>query len=89
MLGSADNPTPKRSADLEDRSLPALRHLQHPPLADPQSFIAHDSGMEPRAALHNILDRDPPRSATTFANSFDPQMEIPGRFMYMRYTQNF
>ena len=39
--------------------------------------------------VNNILDRDPPRSATTFANSFDPQMEIPGRFMYMRYTQNF
>lgn len=39
--------------------------------------------------INNAFDRDPPRSATTFANSFDPQYEIPGRFYYMRYTQRF
>lgn len=39
--------------------------------------------------VNNILDRDPPRSATTFANSFDPQYEIPGRFFYFRYLQKF
>jgi iron complex outermembrane recepter protein len=39
--------------------------------------------------VNNVLDRDPPRSATTFANSFDPQYEIPGRFYYMKYTQKF
>lgn len=38
---------------------------------------------------NNILDRDPPRSVTAFANSFDPQMEVPGRFYYMRYSQSF
>ncbi|MDQ3287685.1 MAG: TonB-dependent receptor [Pseudomonadota bacterium] len=38
---------------------------------------------------NNILDRDPPRSVDTFANSFDPQYEIPGRFYYMRYAQSF
>ena len=39
--------------------------------------------------VNNIFDRDPSRSASTFANSFDPQYEIPGRFLYMRYTQKF
>ncbi|MBB1088202.1 TonB-dependent receptor [Lysobacter sp. SG-8] len=39
--------------------------------------------------INNILDEDPPRSVTTFANSFDPQYEVPGRFMYMRYSQKF
>lgn len=39
--------------------------------------------------VNNAFDRDPPFSATTFANSFDPQYEVPGRFLYMRYTQRF
>jgi len=39
--------------------------------------------------INNAFDRDPPFSATTFANSFDPQYEVPGRFLYMRYTQKF
>ncbi len=39
--------------------------------------------------VNNAFDRDPPKSFTTFANSFDPQYEIPGRFYYMRYTQKF
>ncbi len=39
--------------------------------------------------VNNVFDRDPPRSASTFANSFDPQYEVPGRFFYMRYTQKF
>ncbi|OBU65700.1 TonB-dependent receptor [Stenotrophomonas maltophilia] len=39
--------------------------------------------------VNNAFDRDPPKSYTTFANSFDPQYEIPGRFFYMRYNQKF
>ncbi len=39
--------------------------------------------------VNNVLDRDPPRSASTFSNSFDPQYEIPGRFLFMRYSQKF
>ncbi len=39
--------------------------------------------------VNNAFDRDPPLSYTTFANSFDPQYEIPGRFFYMRYNQKF
>jgi iron complex outermembrane receptor protein len=39
--------------------------------------------------VNNVFDRDPPFSASTFANSFDPQYEVPGRFMYMKYTQRF
>ncbi len=39
--------------------------------------------------VNNAFDRDPPKSYTTFANTFDPQYEIPGRFFYMRYNQKF
>ncbi len=39
--------------------------------------------------INNLFDRDPPRSATTSANSYDPQYEVPGQFVYMRYSQKF
>jgi iron complex outermembrane recepter protein len=28
-------------------------------------------------------------SYSTFANSFDPQYDVPGRFMYLQYNQKF
>jgi iron complex outermembrane receptor protein len=42
-----------------------------------------------RVGASNILDRDPPFSTGTFANSFDPQNDVPGRFWFVSYTQNF
>ncbi|MBL8262696.1 MAG: TonB-dependent receptor [Xanthomonadaceae bacterium] len=39
--------------------------------------------------VNNIFSKDPPVSFTTFANSFDPAYEIPGRFVYMQYNQKF
>ena len=39
--------------------------------------------------VNNIFDKQPPVSFTTFANSFDPQYEIPGQFVYMQYSQKF
>lgn len=39
--------------------------------------------------LNNAFAKEPPLSITTFANSFDPQYEVPGRFWYMRYEQQF
>ncbi|GAB3372931.1 TonB-dependent receptor [Lysobacter rhizosphaerae] len=39
--------------------------------------------------VNNILDQDPPSFVNAFANSFDPQYEIPGRFVYMQYKQVF
>lgn len=39
--------------------------------------------------VNNIGDKDPPVSFLTFANSFDPQYEVPGRFYYMQYSQRF
>ncbi len=39
--------------------------------------------------VNNIFAKDPPFSNSTFANSFDPQYEVPGRFLYMRYSQKF
>lgn len=39
--------------------------------------------------VNNVFDRDPPFSVQAFANSFDPQYEVPGRFLYLRYNQRF
>ena len=39
--------------------------------------------------INNLFDKDPPVSFTTFANSFDPQYEVPGRFFYVQYNQKF
>ena len=39
--------------------------------------------------VNNLFDKQPPVSYTTFANSFDPQYEIPGQFFYMTYNQKF
>ncbi len=39
--------------------------------------------------VNNLFDRDPPVAITAFANSFDPAYDIPGRFMYLQYSQKF
>lgn len=39
--------------------------------------------------VRNLLDKDPPFSSDAFANSFDAQYLIPGRFFYMNYRQTF
>lgn len=39
--------------------------------------------------VNNVFDRDPPFSVQAFANSFDPQYEVPGRFFYLRLNQRF
>lgn len=39
--------------------------------------------------VNNIGDKEPPISYSTFANSFDPQYEVPGRFYYVQYSQRF
>ncbi len=37
----------------------------------------------------NLFDEDPPIVYNTFANSFDPQYDVPGTFWYVSYTQKF
>lgn len=39
--------------------------------------------------INNVLDKDPPVAYSAFANSFDAQYEVPGRFYYLRYSQKF
>lgn len=39
--------------------------------------------------VRNLFDRDPPFSSDSFANSYDAQYRIPGRFFYMSYEQRF
>ncbi len=37
----------------------------------------------------NIFDKKPPFSSDAFANSFDAQYLVPGRFFYVNYVQKF
>ena len=39
--------------------------------------------------IRNMFDEDPPVAFSAFANSFDPQYDVPGRFWYVNYTQKF
>jgi iron complex outermembrane receptor protein len=39
--------------------------------------------------INNVFDKNPPIALNAFANSFDPQYEVPGQFYYMRYSQKF
>lgn len=39
--------------------------------------------------INNLLDEEAPVSFTTFANSFDPQYEVDGRYYYLQYNQKF
>jgi iron complex outermembrane receptor protein len=39
--------------------------------------------------INNVFDKNPPIVVNAFANTFDPQYELPGRFFYFRYTQKF
>ncbi|AXK71351.1 TonB-dependent receptor [Lysobacter sp. TY2-98] len=39
--------------------------------------------------VNNVFAKDPPTAFTAFANSFDPQYEVPGRFFYLSYNQKF
>ncbi len=41
------------------------------------------------AGVRNLLDKDPPISISTFANSFDPSFDLPGRYFYVGYKQKF
>jgi iron complex outermembrane receptor protein len=39
--------------------------------------------------INNVGDKEAPKSYTTFANSFDPAYDVPGRFYYVQYNQKF
>jgi len=39
--------------------------------------------------INNVFDKNPPIVLNAFANTFDPQYEVPGQFFYMRYSQKF
>ncbi|ALA87565.1 TonB-dependent receptor plug domain-containing protein [Stenotrophomonas geniculata] len=39
--------------------------------------------------LNNAWDKSPPVSYYTSYNMFDPQYDLPGRYMYMQYKQKF
>jgi iron complex outermembrane receptor protein len=39
--------------------------------------------------LNNAFDKGPPVLLTAFANSYDPNYDVPGRFWYMEYRQKF
>lgn len=39
--------------------------------------------------VRNLFDKDPPLSSNAFANTFDAQYLIPGRFYYVNYVHKF
>jgi iron complex outermembrane recepter protein len=39
--------------------------------------------------VRNLFEKDPPFSSDAFANSFDAQYLIPGRYFYFNYSQKF
>jgi iron complex outermembrane receptor protein len=41
------------------------------------------------AGIRNLFDEDPPIAFTAFANSFDWSYDVPGRFVYVSYSQKF
>ena len=41
------------------------------------------------AGARNVGDKDPPLAFSAFANTFLPDFDVPGRFWYVQYTQNF
>ena len=43
-----------------------------------------------KLGVNNIFKKDPPYAQNAFANSFDPQYDIPeSRYMYLEYVQRF
>ena len=43
-----------------------------------------------RLGVNNVFKKDPPIAYRAFANSFDPQYDVPSsRYMYMEYSQRF
>jgi iron complex outermembrane receptor protein len=39
--------------------------------------------------VNNVFNKTPPLAFNAFANSFDPQYDLPGRFFYLSYNQKF
>ncbi|MFC4727698.1 TonB-dependent receptor plug domain-containing protein [Coralloluteibacterium thermophilus] len=42
-----------------------------------------------RLGANNLFKKEPPVAFQAFANSFDPQYDVPGRYTYMEYVQRF
>ncbi|WP_084628153.1 TonB-dependent receptor domain-containing protein [Silanimonas lenta] len=83
---------PTRRTQLDGQATSVLRPENYIPSVTYTDVVGHwKAPWNARISIgvNNIFDRDPPFSAITFANSFDPQYEVPGRFYYMRYSQSF
>ncbi|MFD0739300.1 TonB-dependent receptor plug domain-containing protein [Lysobacter koreensis] len=75
--------------DAFDQRNAAERHIGATTYHDASVYWNAPWNAKITVGVNNIFDKDPPVSVTTFANSFDPQFEVPGRFMYFRYSQKF
>jgi iron complex outermembrane receptor protein len=73
--------------DLND--LPAENHIGATTYHDVSAYWNAPWNAKITLGVNNLFDKNPPRSVQAFANSFDPQYEVPGQFYYMRYTQKF
>ena len=85
------NPDLCSAPDIED---PQFGGLPGNTLDDVWYFDAQVSWDSPWNAritggIRNLFDEDPPVSFSNFANSFDPNYDVPGRFWYVQYNQKF
>ena len=39
--------------------------------------------------IRNLLDKEPPKAYSAFANTYDPAYRTPGRYFYVSFTQKF
>lgn len=39
--------------------------------------------------VNNVFEKEPPLAFAAFANTFDPQYDVPGQFFYIQYNQKF
>ena len=86
MLGARPH-LRRRRRDLD--ALPAENHIGATTYHDVSGYWNAPWNAKITIGINNLFDKDPPRSVQAFANSFDPQYEVPGQFYYMRYTQKF
>ncbi|MDH5834665.1 TonB-dependent receptor domain-containing protein [Luteimonas kalidii] len=42
-----------------------------------------------KLGANNVFKKEPPIAYNAFANNFDPQYDVPGRYLYMEYVQRF
>jgi outer membrane receptor protein involved in Fe transport len=73
----------------DDPNNPALNHIGGTTYHDVSVYWKAPWNAKVTLGVNNVFDKAPPVAFSAFANSFDPQYEIPGQFVYLQYNQKF